>query len=83
MLLTRDVKTMLALAEAGVLDGSSVNVGGIHHAPGRTRVRGYVYLNDEDRQRLQRMGELGLRVTARDLPDSVRVSLEGLLKEKE
>ena len=83
VLLTRDVKTMLALAEAGVLDGSSVNVGGIHHAPGRTRVRGYVYLNDEDRQRLQRMGELGLRVTARDLPDSVRVSLEGLLKEKE
>jgi PTS system mannose-specific IIB component/fructoselysine and glucoselysine-specific PTS system IIB component len=81
VLLTRDVRTMLALAEAGLLNESAVNIGGIHHAPGRRRVRPYVYLDDEDRERLGRLGELGLSVTARDLPGSVGLSLEGLLKE--
>ena len=81
VLLTRDVATMLSLAEAGVLDGVAVNVGGIHHAPGRTQVRSYLYLDDEDRKRLQRLEELGVTVTARDLPDSVRISLHALLKE--
>ena len=81
VLLTRDVGTMLELAEAGVLDGVSVNLGGIHHAPGRTQMRSYIYLDDEDRQRLQRLEELGVTVYARDLPDSVRVPLATLLKE--
>jgi PTS system mannose-specific IIB component/fructoselysine and glucoselysine-specific PTS system IIB component len=81
VLLTRDIQTMLRLAELGVLDGAAVNVGGIHHAPGRTQVRSYVYLDDDDRERLQRMEQLGVNVTARDLPDSVRVPLATLLKE--
>jgi PTS system mannose-specific IIB component/fructoselysine and glucoselysine-specific PTS system IIB component len=81
VLLTRDVGTMLGLAEAGVLDGVSVNLGGIHHAPGRAQMRSYIYLDDEDRQRLQRLEELGVTVYARDLPDSVRVPLTALLKE--
>ena len=81
VLLTRDIQTMLRLAELGVLDGAAVNVGGIHHAPGRTQVRSYVYLDDDDRKRLQRMEQLGVNVTARDLPDSVRVPLATLLKE--
>ena len=81
VLLTRDIQTMLSLAEDGLLDGAAVNVGGIHHAPGRTQVRSYLYLDDEDRDRLQRLEDLGVNVTARDLPDSVRVSLATLLKE--
>jgi mannose/fructose/N-acetylgalactosamine-specific phosphotransferase system component IIB len=81
VLLTRDIQTMLSLAEVGLLYGASVNMGGIHHAPGRTQVRSYLYLDDEDRKRLQRLEELGVTVTARDLPDSVRVSLSSLLKE--
>jgi len=81
VLLTRDLRTMLELGEAGLLEGESVNVGGIHHAPGRTQVRPYVYLDDEDRGRLHRFEELGVNVIARDLPDSVRVSLSTLLKE--
>ena len=72
---------MLSLAEDGLLDGASVNVGGVHHAPGRTQVCSYLYLDDEDRKRLQRLEELGVNVTARDLPDSQRVSLATLLKE--
>jgi PTS system mannose-specific IIB component/fructoselysine and glucoselysine-specific PTS system IIB component len=81
VLLTRDIQTMLELAELGLLGGTAVNVGGIHHAPGRTQVRSYLYLDDEDRKRLQRMEKLGVTVTARDLPDSVRVPLAALLKE--
>lgn len=81
VLLTRDVRTMLGLAEAGLLDGAKVNVGGVHHAPGRTRVRPYLYLDEADRERLRRLDELGVEVGARDLPGSARVSLESLLKE--
>jgi PTS system mannose-specific IIB component/fructoselysine and glucoselysine-specific PTS system IIB component len=81
VLLTRDVQTMLRIAELGLLGGASVNVGGIHHAPGRTQVRSYLFLDDDDRKRLQRMEQLGVTVTARDLPDSVRVPLATLLKD--
>jgi PTS system mannose-specific IIB component/fructoselysine and glucoselysine-specific PTS system IIB component len=81
VLLTRDVRTMLALAEAGLLNGSSVNIGGIHHAPGRKRVRPYVYLDTADRARLERLGELGVNVTARDLPGSTGLGLDGMVKE--
>ena len=70
-----DTEESVAVATA------SVNVGGIHHAPGRTQVRSYLYLDDEDRKRLQRMEQLGVSVTARDLPDSVRVPLATLLKD--
>ena len=81
VLLTRDIKTMLGLAEAGLLNGVAVNLGGIHHAPGRTPVRSYLYLDDEDRKRLQRFEQWGATVYARDLPDSVKVPLATLLKE--
>ena len=81
VLLTRDVETMLRIAEAGALEGASVNLGGIHHAPGREQVRPYLYLDDADRARLQRLQELGVGVSARDLPGSVRVTLDALLRE--
>lgn len=81
VVLTRDVETMLRLAEADLLEGAAVNLGGIHHAPGRTAVRPYVYLDDADRTRLQRLQELGVKVAARDLPGSVRVGLDTLLKD--
>jgi mannose/fructose/N-acetylgalactosamine-specific phosphotransferase system component IIB len=81
VLLTRDLGTMLQLAEAGLLEGASVNVGGIHHAPGRKQVCSYLYLDEEDRSRLQRLEQLGVTVGARDLPGSARVSLDGFLKD--
>jgi PTS system mannose-specific IIB component/fructoselysine and glucoselysine-specific PTS system IIB component len=80
VLLTRDLETMVRLAETGALDGVAVNLGGVHHAPGRTQVCSYVYLDDQDRQHLQRLQDLGTVVSARDLPGSVRVSFEHLLR---
>jgi PTS system mannose-specific IIB component/fructoselysine and glucoselysine-specific PTS system IIB component len=79
VLLTRDVGTMLRLAETGGLAEAEVNLGGLHHAPGREAVRSYVHLDAADRARLRRLQELGVRVTARDLPDTHRVALDALL----
>ena len=81
VLLTRDVETMLRLARGGLLGGQAVNLGGIHHAAGRSRVRSYLYLDDADRGRVRALDEEGVEVSGRDLPGSLRVSLHDLLEE--
>ncbi len=80
VLLTRDVGTMLELAGSGLLEGDKVNVGGMHHAEGRSRVASYVYLGDADREMLKRLEQCGVEVSARELPGSAKVSLETLLR---
>lgn len=80
VLLTRDVRTMSRLAEGGVLRGEEVNIGGIHHAPGRSAVLPYLFLSDEERRALERLAEEDVAVTARDLPGSRPVELAQLLK---
>jgi D-glucosaminate PTS system EIIB component len=79
ILLTRDVATMLRLGETGGLRGESVNLGGIHHGPGRREVLTYLHLTQEDVGDLESLANLGANVTARDLPDAPRVSLTTLL----
>jgi PTS system mannose-specific IIB component/fructoselysine and glucoselysine-specific PTS system IIB component len=79
VLLTRDVETMAELAESGALDGVEVNLGGIHHRPGRREVRPYLFLGDEDRAAVRKLTEAGARVSGRDLPAAVRVGLDQLL----
>jgi PTS system mannose-specific IIB component/fructoselysine and glucoselysine-specific PTS system IIB component len=79
VLLTRDLDTMLRLANDGLLAGEEVNLGGIHHEPGRVTVRPYLHLDAEDRERIRCLGDAGARVSGRDLPDSMRVGLETLL----
>ena len=81
VLLTRDLDTMLRLARGGALEGESVNLGGIHHSEGRSRVRSYLYLSDEDRARVRALEEEGVRVSGRDLPSSLKVGLDDLLEE--
>ena len=80
VLLTRDVETMLELARDGALAGESVNLGGIHHAPERTRVLPYLHLGDADREWLRQLRDEGVEVSARDLPGSHRVGLSTLLE---
>ena len=81
VLLTRDVDTMLRLARGRLLDGETVNLGGIHYGAGRSRVRSYLYLDDADRGRVRALDEEGVEVTGRDLPGSLKVSLHDLLEE--
>jgi mannose/fructose/N-acetylgalactosamine-specific phosphotransferase system component IIB len=56
-----------------------LNVGGLHHAPGRRPVLPYVFLDDDDRARLRRLDALGVRITARDLPSNPEHPLRELL----
>jgi len=79
ILLTRDVETMRRLAEDGALRGEEVNIGGIHHAPGRMAVLPYVYLSDAERLQMQRLAQDGAVITARDLPGARRVGIDQLL----
>lgn len=81
VLLTRDVETMLKLARHGLLRGEDVNLGGIHHAEGRTRVRSYLYLGDEERRAIRELEREGVTVEARDLPEKVAVRVSALLEE--
>ncbi len=79
ILLTRDVGTMGRLAEGGLLEGESVNIGGVHHAPDRDELLTYVHLSDAERKDLEAIAAAGAEVAARDLPDAHRVSLSSLL----
>ena len=80
ILLTRDIPTMRRLSEDRVLEGTKVNLGGIHHGPGRTEVLRYLHLTDQDRRDLEAMVDEGVEVSARDLPEAPRVGLTTLLK---
>jgi mannose/fructose/N-acetylgalactosamine-specific phosphotransferase system component IIB len=80
LLLTRDVRTMERLADGGLLQGEEVNIGGIHHAPGRTSVLPYVFLSDAERAEIGRLTDQGVAVSARDVPGARRVDLGELLK---
>ncbi len=80
VLLTRDTSMMAALADDGRLEGVEVNLGGIHHQPGRREVASYLFLDDRDREAIQRMADAGVVVTGQDLPGAGRVDLSRLLK---
>jgi PTS system mannose-specific IIB component/fructoselysine and glucoselysine-specific PTS system IIB component len=82
ILLTRDIHTMRRLAEGGLLDGEPVNLGGLRHGPGRVEVLTYLHLSDADREELEALADEGVRVSARDLPDSQKVTLETLDKSR-
>ena len=57
-----------------LLDGgfplTELNVGGLHHAPGKREVLPYVFLDEADRERLRAVAARGVRVAARDLPSN-------------
>lgn len=79
VILTRDIGTMNRLAASGLLRGEEVNIGGIHHGPGRSRVLRYVFLSDEERRVLLELSGRGARVVARDVPGAREVGLDELV----
>lgn len=79
VVLTRDLDHMLRLALGGKLEGQAVNLGGIHHGPGRSRVLPYLFLDDADRQRIRDLEGEGVSVTAQDLPAGVATPSRKLL----
>ncbi len=79
ILLTRDVVSMGRLMEGHAMKGETVNLGGIHHAPGRQEVLSYLHLDDEDIRWIRRMRAAGIQVVAQDLPGSPRRPAERLI----
>jgi mannose/fructose/N-acetylgalactosamine-specific phosphotransferase system component IIB len=79
IVLTRDVATMRLLADDGLLEGESVNIGGIHHRADRDELLTYVHMSEAERKELEAIAAAGVDVAARDLPDAHRVSLSSLL----
>jgi mannose/fructose/N-acetylgalactosamine-specific phosphotransferase system component IIB len=80
MVLTGTVETMLELARTAVRPITAVNVGGIHHREDRAQKLRYVFLNRAEEQGLRDMAELGVVVTAQDVPSAASHSLADLLR---
>lgn len=66
-LLVRSLTAALALVEAGAAV-PAFNLGGIHYAPGRTKVNEYLYLDARDRAAARALLARGVRLEAQDVP---------------
>jgi PTS system mannose-specific IIB component/fructoselysine and glucoselysine-specific PTS system IIB component len=81
LVLTGEVATMQALAErSGRVE--HVNVGGLHHRPGRAEHLRYVFLTAAEVESLREMERAGIEVTAQDLPSTTPVPLSAVLSSR-
>jgi mannose/fructose/N-acetylgalactosamine-specific phosphotransferase system component IIB len=78
ILLTGDVRSMACLAAAGGIP--AVNVGGVHHRPGRIQRLRYVFLNDDEERQLREIASHGVTIAAQDVPGTWPVPLNELLE---
>jgi mannose/fructose/N-acetylgalactosamine-specific phosphotransferase system component IIB len=76
-LILRDLRTAWALVEAGARF-PVLNLGGLHYAPGKTKVNEYVYLDDDDRAIARRLIGAGMRLEVQDVPASRAMTLTEL-----
>lgn len=77
ILLTADIATMVAFRQKAP-PVEEVNLGGLHHKPGRSLRLPYLYLTDEEYRALEALEASGTRVTAQDLPTAPAVPLAGI-----
>lgn len=79
LLLTGDIDTMTRLVDS--TDAiRRVNVGGIHHRPGRTQRLRYVFLSPVEEGQLRALASRNIEVTAQDVPAARPVPLDELLE---
>lgn len=79
ILLVGDIGTMQRLVTASNGQVRTVNVGGVHHAPGRAGRLRYVFLTPAEEDGLKDMAARGVDVTAQDVPGARPVPLAELL----
>jgi len=70
----------LRLLEGG-FELNDVNLGGLHHAPGRREMLPYVFLDDADRDRLRAIRRRGVRIYAQDLPSNASHAIDAWVGE--
>ncbi len=78
LVLTGDLGTMAALQAAAPAAVRHINLGGVHHRPGRRERLPYLYLTDEELGGLVALERAGAEVTAQDLPTTQPVGLRSL-----
>lgn len=78
LVLTGDLDTMAALHAANPQVVHRINLGGIHHRPGRRERLPFVYLTDQELRTLFTLQEGGAVITAQDLPTTTPVALRTL-----
>ncbi len=78
IVLVGDIGTMQRLVNANAVI-KTVNIGGVHHSPGRTARLRYVFLTPEEEQGLRAIAAAGVEVTAQDVPGARPIPLEELL----
>jgi mannose/fructose/N-acetylgalactosamine-specific phosphotransferase system component IIB len=78
LVLTGDLETMAALHAASPDIVHRINLGGIHHRPGRRERLPFVYLTDQELRALAALEEGGAVVTAQDVPTTPPVALRNL-----
>lgn len=78
LVLTGDLETMAALRAASPQVVQRINLGGIHHRPGRRERLPFVYLTDQELRTLQALETGGAVITAQDLPTTPAVGLRSL-----
>lgn len=78
LVLTGDLDTMAALHAASPDVVHRINLGGIHHRPGRRERLPFVYLTDQELRTLHTLEDGGAVITAQDLPTSTPVALRAL-----
>ena len=66
-LLVRDLRTALALVEAGATI-PGFTLGGLHYAPGRDKVNEYIYHGAEDRRAARALTTRGVTLLVQDVP---------------
>lgn len=76
-LLVRDLRVALALVAAGA-SPRILNLGGLHYAPGKTKVNEYVYLDEADRDAARELMRRGVLLEVQDIPASKRQPLRDL-----
>ena len=79
ILLFPGIEEALRLREGG-FPLEEVNVGGLHHAQGKSALLPYVYLDSRDRDMLRALAALGVRLVAQDLPTNPAHRLEPMLE---
>lgn len=78
ILLTGDIATMQRLVDHGGIP--AVNLGGIHHKPGRVQRMRYVFLTEDEAESLRAMSAGGIAVSAQDVPTARPVPLDDVLE---
>ena len=77
-ILTGDIDSMAALHAAHPETVHRINLGGLHHQPGRSERLPYLYLTDAELESLRRLAREGARVSAQDVPTAQAVALEAI-----